>query len=53
MEPGKIIKTFEDFFEKHYRQEILEVIQKGLKNLIIDFRKLAQFNIEISDLETL
>lgn len=43
------ITRFHEFFEKFYYAKILESAQKGENFLIIDFRKLSQFDPELAE----
>ena len=43
------IEKFGDFVEAYYHAELIHNIGKGNHFLIIDFKKLAEFNIEISN----
>ena len=43
------IVKFHDFFEKFYYAKILEAVQRGENHLVIDFRKLSQFDPELAE----
>jgi replicative DNA helicase Mcm len=44
------VRTFEEFFEKHYLAELLEKIRKGKNFIVIDFLELSKFNPELASL---
>ncbi len=43
------IEKFKDFFEENYLKDIHEIVQKGLKSIIIDFAVLSQFDMELAE----
>lgn len=43
------IERFREFFETHYEKEINEVLRKGLTSLVVDFRLLTHFDLELSE----
>ena len=43
------IKEFEDFIKNTYHFQLLENIRKGNKVLLIDFRELAQYDIDLAN----
>lgn len=44
------IKTLQEFLQKHYYSDILELMRKGQKSIKIDFQLLVKFTPEIADL---
>ena len=49
MDAQEQITRFHEFFEKFYYARILESAQKGENFLVIDFRKLSQFDPELAE----
>jgi len=49
MEPIEQVERFKDFIESNYEKILHEIIQKGTKTLILDFSKLAKFDIELAE----
>lgn len=49
MEIGEKVQIFQEFLEKYYQKELTEVIAKGKKSIKINFKDIAEYNIEIAD----
>ena len=43
------IQRFQEFIEAQYHDVLLEAVRKGDEFLVIDFRKLAAFDIQLAD----
>lgn len=50
MEINEQITLFTEFINLNYLPQLLENSRKGKKRLVIDFKKLMRFNIDLSDL---
>jgi len=50
MNTGEQIKTFRDFIENIYKDDLVDVVRKGLRYMVIDFQKLVRFSIELSEI---
>lgn len=49
MEVDDQINVFKDFIEKTYKKEILDIIRKEQKYILIDFAKLSMFSPELAE----
>jgi replicative DNA helicase Mcm len=45
----EIYLKFEEFFQKFYKEELLEILKSDKKSLVIDFRVLDKFNHKLAD----
>ncbi|MEK6904004.1 MAG: minichromosome maintenance protein MCM [Nanoarchaeota archaeon] len=43
------IERFREFIETNYEKELNETTRKGLTSLVLDFKKLSEFDIELSE----
>jgi len=50
MELADQIRTFQEFFEQEYYDDLLERVRTGKHFLVVDFTKLAQFNPDLATL---
>ncbi|MBD3249787.1 hypothetical protein GF336_07105 [Candidatus Woesearchaeota archaeon] len=50
MEAADQIKRFGEFFDRHYKKDILERVRKGVEFVVIDFSELVKFDHELADL---
>ncbi|HLC56069.1 MAG TPA: hypothetical protein VJJ23_02425, partial [Candidatus Nanoarchaeia archaeon] len=49
MEAAKQIELFKEFVEKIYEKKLYELVSKGAKSLLIDFKELSEFSPELSE----
>ena len=49
MKPSEQIEHFFEFLNNNYKDELLEQINKGLKFLIVDFKKFSEQEMELSE----
>jgi len=49
MDAQEQINRFKDFIEETYLPELLEIARKGHKSITLDFRKIAPFDIQLSE----
>lgn len=45
----RIVKRFEEFFHAFYKEELLRIVREGGRSIIVDFRELERFDIEMAD----
>jgi len=50
MDANEQINKFKEFIESNYYEELLEIIRKDKKVIVIDFSELAKFDHELADL---
>ena len=43
------IEKFQEFFNSVYEKDISEFLRRGLRSIVVDFRELAKFDIELSE----
>lgn len=49
MDEIKTIQIYKEFYDHYYHTDLLEAIRKGLGFLVVDFRELARFNIDLAN----
>ncbi len=50
MEIVRQIELFKEFIESNYLKELHKIIREGGKSILLDFQKVAKFDIELSEL---
>ena len=49
MEVDEQIKIFREFIEQNYYPELLEIVRKGVKFIVLDFSELIKFNPDLAE----
>jgi len=49
MEVDEQIKVFKEFIEQNYYPQLLEIVRKGLKFMVLDFAELVKFNPDLAE----
>ena len=50
LSPNEIVASFEDFFDKYYRDEIAECVRKKERRVTVSFTDLIEFNAVLGDM---
>lgn len=49
MESSEQIEKYKDFIDSYYKKELHEVVQSGRRSLLLDFKKLSEFDVELAE----
>ena len=49
MDASEQIEKFKEFLDLYYQRDLAEIVSGGGKSLLIDFQKLAEFDVEVAE----
>lgn len=49
MESSEQIDKFKDFIDSYYKRNLHEIVQSGKKSLLLDFKRLSEFDVELAE----
>ncbi len=49
LEATRQIELFKEFIEEEYKEKLSSLVEQGEKSLVLDFKKLAAFDLELSE----